>query len=233
MKTLLRSAIALLALAAAQRLPAQAAGGIQVRHAAPVAIAGESGSAESFRASGLGGEPVQAGRTVSASYVLESGARLPEGVARLLHYALSSGWQLLGAPGVSDRTTGEIFVGAAGASVKVGPIQYYNCMTLRYERGSNDEPIRAREGFWLFSYWGGESRTFAAASEVAAAGWLEEIPVGRWVLYSPPGKIILPALDGVTVYAWNTLTQSYGEPLEAGDELLPLHGYWVYRTPEE
>lgn len=191
------------------------------------AIAGPA-AGETVQALNQGGEPSPAGIAAGESYTLFSGFRLPAEVEDILQYSLSAGWHMLGSPGVSDLTAGGIFVGRAGAPIKVGPLQYYNHETLRYVSAGDSSQLAARRGFWLFSYWGGQSRAFTVSNRIAPRDWLKEIPYGAWVLYSPPGKIVLPDEPGLTVFGWNAQLQAY-EPLGPGDAIEPLRGYWVYR----
>ncbi|MBT7166717.1 MAG: hypothetical protein HN904_28295, partial [Victivallales bacterium] len=93
-------------------------------------------------------------------------------------------------------------------------------------------PILARRGFWLFSYWGGESQGFVARSGIAVRDWLQEIPFGKWVLYSPPGKIIMGDMADLSIQAWDAQAQAY-RLLGTGDTIEPPNGYWVYRTVED
>jgi hypothetical protein len=204
--------------------------GVQLRGC--LATAGGTVTGGTTHCGGHCGEASPTGGAASGSFTLSSGARVPDQVARILQYTLTAGWHILGAPGTSDATAGEIFVGARGATIKVGPIQYYDTAALRYHAGGNDEALEARRGFWLFSYWGGESRTFTAEPGMRVSNWLAEIPRGGWVLYSPPGKIILDDEPGRTVFAWDTEGQTYVQ-LGPGDYLEPLHGYWIYREPAE
>ena len=218
----------LLATGPAARLPAQEAPGIRL-HGAVAAITGSCGNGSTIRATSQGAEPAAVGGALAGSYILASGCRIPDQLDRLLQYVLSPGWQLLGAPGTSDRTTGEIFVGARGYSIKIGSIFYYNHDTLRYALSGDDSPILPRQGFWLFSYWGGESQSFVARPGIAARDWLQEIPFRKWVLYSPPGKIIMGDMAGLSIQAWDTQAQAYRH-LGTGDTIEPPNGYWVYRT---
>jgi hypothetical protein len=172
------------------------------------------------------------GGAASESFTLSSGSRVPGDVLRILQYVLTEGWHILGSPGTSDTNAGDILVGARGATIKAGPIQYYDSATLRYVSATDNQPLQPRMGFWLFSYWGGESRTFTAPAGIRTADWLSEIPLGGWVLYSPPGKIILGEELGRTVYGWDAQSQNYVQ-LDAGDCLEPLHGYWIYRMRAE
>jgi hypothetical protein len=221
--------LCVLLLGAGSLLQAQGSG-IQLRGC--VAATGGNVSGQTANCGGHCGEGSPVGGAASGSFTLSSGARVPGEVLRILQYTLTAGWHILGAPGTSDTAAGDIFVGARGATIKVGPIQYYNTDTLRYESGGNDEALKARRGFWLFSYWGGESRTFTAEPGMRVRNWLDEIPRGGWVLYSPPGKIVLGDEPGRTVYAWDAEGQGYAL-LGAGDYLEPLHGYWVYRESAE
>jgi hypothetical protein len=175
-----------------------------------------------------GGESSPAGMAASASYTLFSGCRLPGEVEEILQYTLSAGWHILGSPGTSDISAGEVFVGRGGAPIRVGPLQYYNYETMRYVSAADSNLLVARRGFWVFSYWGGESRAFTASNRIAVRDWLTEIPFGAWVLYSPPGNIVLPQEAGLTVFGWNAELQAY-EQLLPGDTIEPLRGYWVYR----
>lgn len=215
----------------ASRLPAQEAPGVRL-HGTVAAIAGSCGNGSTVRATSQGAEPSPAGGALADSYMLASGWRIPDQLDRLLQYMLSPGWQLLGAPGTSDRAAGEIFVGAGGYSIKVGSAFYFDPDTLRYVLLGDESPILARRGFWLFSYWGGRSQSFLARPGVAVRDWLREIPFGKWVLYSPPGKIIMGDMAGLSIQAWDARAQAY-RLLGTGDTIEPPNGYWVYRTVED
>lgn len=195
-------------------------------------IVGPAGAAKSTQATSQGGEASPSGAASSASYTLFSGSHIPDEVGRILQYTLSAGWNLLGAPGTSDQSVGSIFVGAGGSTVKVGWIQYFDDQKLEYVQSTDSARILPRQGFFLFSYWGGESRTFTASPHIAIRDWLTEIPQGAWVLYSPPGKIILEDDSGLRVRAWDTTTQTF-RALGAGDVIEPLHGYWIYYREAE
>lgn len=219
----------LLALGLAGALSAQESAGIHL-DGTLAAVTGPARSA-TVRATSQAGEAAPVGAAVSASYTLFSGSHIPDEVDRILQYTLSAGWHMLGAPGTTDRTTGEIFVGRSGSPIKVGPIQYFDSAALRYVQTADTARILPRQGFWLFSYWGGRSQTFTARPHIAVRNWLEEIPRGTWVLYSPPGKIILEDDASLTVFGWNAADQNY-ELRSAGDTIEPLRGYWVYRDAE-
>lgn len=209
-------------------VPAVARGQAGVRVQGTIAAIAGPAAGGTVHALNLGGEPAPAGAAAGESYTLFSGFRIPAEVEDIMQYTLSAGWHILGSPGVSDLTVGEIFVGRAGAPIKVGPLQYYNHETMRYVAAGDGSQLPARRGFWLFSYWGGQSRAFAASGRIAPRDWLGEIPYGAWVLYSPPGKIVLPDEPGLTVFGWDAQLQTY-EPLGPGDTIEPLRGYWVYR----
>lgn len=219
----------LLACALAGTLSAQQGGGIHL-DGTFAAVAGPA-SATTVRATSQGGEAPPIGTAASTSYTLFSGSRIPAEVERILQYTLAAGWNVLGAPGTTDTSAGEIFVGRNGGTIKVGPIQYFDSTYLRYVQAADTAQLLPRQGFWLFSYWGGSSQTFTAPPHIAVRDWLDEIPRGTWVLYSPPGKIVLGDNRNLTVYGWNTAAQNY-ELLSGGDMIEPLRGYWVYRDAE-
>lgn len=218
-----------LCLGLALAVAAQEATGLRLRGTVAAVVGTAAG--DTLRGASQGGEPAPVGIAASESYTLFSGSRLSGEMQDILQYTLSAGWHMLGAPGRSDTALGGIFVGRAGAAIKVGPVQYYDHERLRYVGAGNDAPLLPRQGFWLFSHWGGQSRVFTVSERIAAGAWLKEIPFGAWVLYSPPGKIVLPAESGLTVFGWDSQLQAY-HPLVAGDTIEPLRGYWVYRQGE-
>ena len=165
--------------------------------------------------------------------VLFHGWRIPPVVALLYRYALQGGWNLRGSPGISDRSIGEIFVGPAGAPIKIGNVQYADVDGNIVEADDAD-PLLANLAFWVFSYWGGESAPFDtpdAPRPGEGPSWLDELDDG-WNLFSPPYHVTVPAFAHVAVvWRWNSATSSY-ELMLPGMIMRPLEGYWLFKTPE-
>ena len=158
------------------------------------------------------------------------GWRLPAVAEALYRYALEAGWNLQGAPGVSDRTTGEIFTGPAGAPIKVGGIQYPTT-TGAFVEAADSDPILGLQAFWVFSYWGGQGQPFAtpeAHTPDDGTAWEDLLRPG-WNLFSPPYLVTVPPRGSiVVVWRWDPRTASYQIVLPGG-ELHPLDGYWVFK----
>jgi len=151
-------------------------------------IVGSARAATSTQATSQGGEASPSGAASSASYTLFSGSHIPDEAALPLHYTLSPGWNVIGAPGESDQSVGSIFVGAGGHTIKMGPIQYFDDAAMQYAQSPDTARILPRRGFFLFSYWGGKSQSFAASPHFATRDWLAEIPRGTWVLTRPRAR---------------------------------------------
>jgi hypothetical protein len=189
---------------------------------------GGTATGTSRGATSIAGTPNPAGRCAAGRYQAESGFALPGVMRRLLRFALAPGWNLKGAPGATDGTIDDIFRGAAGAPVKVGAIRYWNAETNEYEDGVGADPLVGGWGFWVFSYWGGESRTFEYADE-ARFPWEEALRPG-WNLYSPPCYVTVPRnnADLLAVWQWHAGLGAY-EPVYPGHNLIPGEGYWILK----
>lgn len=173
--------------------------------------------------------PEAFGAAVGEDAAVLHGWRLPPAVARLYRYALAAGWNLKGAPGISDQTAGFIFTGAAGAPIKIGNLQYPAPDGSLVEADDSD-PILGLQAFWVFSYWGGTGRSFAAP-EAPLPGddsdWQDLLRPG-WNLFSPPYTVTVPARGRVVVvWRWDPATTAY-VVVAPGEVLRPLDGYWVF-----
>jgi hypothetical protein len=170
------------------------------------------------------------------------GWRLPARVERLYRYALEPGWNLQGAPGLSDQSAGYIFSGAGGAPIKIGNLQYLT-PTNSFIEADDDDPVLGLQAFWVFSYWGGSGRLFAtpdAHTPDDGTAWQDLLQAG-WNLFSPPYTVTVPSSDAVAVPAsgsivavwrWDPASSSYAVVLP-GEELHPLAGYWVFKLNTE
>jgi hypothetical protein len=161
------------------------------------------------------------------------GWRLPAVVERLYRYALEAGWNLQGAPGVSDQSTGYVFTGPAGAPIKIGNVQY-PATTGSFVEASDSDPILGLQAFWVFSYWGGLGRSFKtpdAPTPDDGPAWQSLLQPG-WNLFSPPYTITVPSRGTiVVVWRWDPGTSSY-EIVLPGEEMHPLDGYWIFTLDE-
>lgn len=179
------------------------------------------------RVSGIGCQTAPGGRCAVGVRELHSGYAIPDVVLRMLQFTLAPGWNLKGAPGATHLTTDEIFRGAAAAPIKLGNIRYWDAELQEYVEGDDADPLVGRWGFWVFSYWGGQSRQAETADD-AAAHWVDELLLG-WNLYSPPYYVTVPQDDDVlVVWRWNAVLGSY-ELVYPGQNLIPGHGYWILR----
>jgi hypothetical protein len=192
-----------------------------------VSTAGGNMTGEQHRVTAVGSQACPAGRCAFDTRQLESGYAIPEVVVQLLQFALSPGWNLKGAPGATARTTDEIFRGAAGAPVKVGNIRYWDAELQDYVEGDDADPLVGRWGFWVFSYWGGQSRPSETLADPVTS-WVDDLLEG-WNLYSPPYYVTVPQNNDVlVVWRWNAVDGSY-ELVYPGQNLIPGHGYWILK----
>ena len=158
------------------------------------------------------------------------GWRLPAVVERLYRYALEAGWNLQGAPGLSNRSAGEVFTGPAGAPIKIGNIQYPT-LSGSFVEAADSDPILGLQAFWVFSYWGGSGRPFDTSDAHTpddGTAWQDLLQPG-WNLFSPPYLVTVPPRGTVVVvWRWNPGAASY-EIVPPGNELHPLDGYWIFK----
>jgi hypothetical protein len=176
-------------------------------------------------------QPDPLGEFTGTVGTLQHGWRLPAKVEPLYHYVLEAGWNLQGAPGVSDRPAGAIFTGPAGAPIKIGNLRYPTPAGSFVEAADRD-PILGLQAFWVFSYWGGEGRSFAtpeAHTPDDGSAWQDLLQPG-WNLFSPPYTVTVPSRGAiVVVWRWNPATTTY-EIVPPGTDLRPLEGYWIFKV---
>ena len=140
-------------------------------------------------------------------------------------YVLEPGWNLKGAPVNTDQTIDTIFQTARGTSILHSMPAVWS--GNGYNRKNGSDRLNATEGFWVFSYWGGESREFTGQSPQSGDGLVSQLQQG-WNLYSPPGYASRPPDNRIiVVWWWDPFLQEYVE-IPAGANLLPLEGYWIY-----
>jgi hypothetical protein len=175
-------------------------------------------------------QPEPLGESAGSVGTVLHGWLLPAAAERLYRYALEAGWNLQGAPGLSDHTTGDIFSGPAGAPIKVGNIQYPTLAGAFVEAADSD-PILGLRAFWVFSYWGGLGRSFGSPDALTPdddSAWQDLLQPG-WNLFSPPYLVTVPPRGTiVAVWRWNPGTAAY-EIVPPGEELHPLDGYWIFK----
>lgn len=192
-------------------------------------VAGGAAGNTSYSVYQVVGQPDILGDASAAGYVVLHGWRIPAAVAQLYRYALEAGWNLKGAPGLSDRSAGEIFTGAAAAPIKVGNIQY--AVPGGLVEAADSDPLLGLQAFWVFSYWGGTGQWFStpeAHTPGDGTPWRSLLQPG-WNLFSPPYAVTVPPRGTgiVVVWHWVPATSSY-EVILPGQNLLPLEGYWVF-----
>jgi hypothetical protein len=179
-------------------------------------------------------QPDPLGESRGSVGTTQHGWRLPAVATTLYHYALEAGWNLQGAPGVSDRTAGEIFTGPAGAPIKIGNLQYPS-PTGSFVEAADSDPILGLQAFWVFSYWGGRGRTFDtpdAPTPEDGTAWQDLLEPG-WNLFSPPYLVSVPPRGSiVVVWRWEPATAAY-EVVLPGEEMHPLDGYWIFKLDEK
>jgi hypothetical protein len=179
-------------------------------------------------------QPEPFGDSAGAAGTVLHGWRFPPVVERLYRYALAAGWNLKGAPGVSDHTTGHIFTGPAGAPIKIGNIQYPT-LDGGFVEADDGDPLLGLQAFWVFSYWGGQGQSFRtpeAHRPDDGVPWQDLLEPG-WNLFSPPYMITVPPRGRiVVVWRWDTATAAY-VVVAPGQIMLPLQGYWIFVLDQE
>lgn len=179
-------------------------------------------------------QPEPLGDAAGSVGTVLQGWRLPAPVEPSYRYTLQAGWNLQGAPGDSDQTTGQVFTGSGGAPIKVGNIQYLTPADTLIEADDAD-PIVGLQAFWVFSYWGGSGRLFAtpeAHTPDDGTAWQDLLQYG-WNLFSPPYTVAVPSRGSiVAAWRWDAATASY-EVVPPGAELRPLEGYWILKISED
>ncbi|NLF17400.1 MAG: hypothetical protein GX595_09095 [Lentisphaerae bacterium] len=176
-----------------------------------------------------------AGAGNAASRRVEHGWRLETPAPLRYRFRLEPGWNLCGAPGISDASIASIFRGAAGAPIKVGGVQYHAADGSLVTPAEAD-PLLAQESFWVFSYWGGLGEPFYAVDAPQpddGSRWQDALQPG-WNLYSPPYVVTVPGpADGsriISVWRWDPAAALY-EPVLSPRLLEPLQGYWIFVAP--
>ncbi len=171
----------------------------------------------------------------AANRRVEHGWRLETPAPLRYRYRLEPGWNLCGAPGVSDASIATVFRGAAGAPIKVGGIQYLAADGSLVTPAEAD-PLLAREAFWVFSYWGGLGEPFYALDAPLpddGSRWQDALRPG-WNFHSPPYVVSVPSPGAasriLSVWRWDPAEAAY-VPMLPLQLLEPLQGYWIFVAP--
>jgi len=225
-------AAALVALALAAQAQNAASSRYRVEGTVTPAGAGQAANAD-LTLYQIVAQPDPLGESAGDLGTVVHGWRLPAVAERLYRYALEAGWNLQGAPGISDQTTGVIFTGPAGAPIKIGNIQYA-VPGGSFVQAADSDPILGLQAFWVFSYWGGQGQPFAtpeAHTPDDGTAWQDLLQPG-WNLFSPPYVLTVPPRGRIiVVWRWVPATSSY-EIVLPGAEMHPLDGYWIFTLDE-
>lgn len=200
------------------------ADGYSVEHGCPVGGCGAvAGTGVQLR--GAVAPATVAGQCSSTSMQLDSrNVAAQTLVDRIVRFALAAGWNLKGAPMDTSATVGEIFTGPAGYPLKVGEL--YAWSGSAYEAIPDSAPLAGEQGFWVYSYWGGESQPVSRVK--SERGSLEESLEVGWNLYSPPHHMNRPESEDhvVSAWRWDPTIWQYVE-IPPGDPMLPGQAYWL------
>jgi hypothetical protein len=171
-----------------------------------------------------------AGRSAGPTMQLLSGyVATPRWKVVPYRFVLESGWNMKGTPVASDRTAADLFTDLAGNALKMGDLQAWE--DGLYVAIEDSDTVSANTGFWVFSYWGGETQPVTGDPGNAAA--LEDQLASGWNLYSPSYHMTLkPSGTVLAVWHWNPELRAY-TPVLPGQILAPTEGYWIYRAAAE
>lgn len=227
-------AVALWAMALAAQAQTAASSRYRLEGTLTPAGAGRAGQTGGLALYQIVAQPEPLGESAGSLGTVVHGWRLPAVTERLYRYALQAGWNLQGAPGVSDQSAGAIFSGPAGAPIKIGDLQYAT-PTGSLVSADDRDPLLGLQAFWVFSYWGGSGQPFATPDALTpddGSAWQDLLQPG-WNLFSPPYLVTVPPRGAIVViWRWDPEARSY-EIVLPGAELHPLDGYWVFKAVTE
>lgn len=199
-----------------------------------VVAAGEmtSGGALGFRGTVPAGGP--SGATAGEQVALISGidAVGTITVETMVRFALAAGWNIKAAPADTTQTLAQILTGTAGYPIKIGEAHAWDTASASYVALADGAPLMARQGFWVYSYWGGQSREIPAGrpDTVPLADRLEY----GWNLFGPSFTQERPFDDSqiAEIWSWNADLQAYTE-VPPGALLRAGEGYWILKLAGE